>query len=78
MSQNHKIPKRSELKPEDTWSTEDLYPSDEAWKEAFAAAKEEAEKLTGYRGRLAESGRLLYHYFQEKESAEEAVERLYT
>lgn len=78
MSQNHKIPKRSELKPEDTWSTEDLYPSDEAWKEAFAAAKEKAEKLTGYRGRLAESGRLLYHYFQEKESAEEAVERLYT
>ncbi|WP_434310813.1 oligoendopeptidase F [Hominifimenecus sp. rT4P-3] len=78
MSERHIIPKRNELKPEDTWSTEDLYPSDGAFWEAFTLEKEKAQALTAYEGRLGESGTLLYRYFQEKEEAEEAVERLYT
>ncbi len=77
MAQNGKIKKRSEQRPEDTWSTEDLYPSDAAWQKAFEQVKQEAPALARYQGRLAESGEVLYAYFQEKEKLEEEVERLY-
>ncbi len=77
MAQDGKIKKRSEQRREDTWSTEDLYPSDEAWREAFEKLKTEAPALARYQGRLGESGAVLYEYFQEKEKLEEAVEQLY-
>ena len=37
-----KIRQRSEIPVEDTWAIEDLYPSDEAWREALATM--EADK----------------------------------
>ena len=33
-----KIPKRSEVRKEDTWATEDIFESDAAWEKAFAEA----------------------------------------
>ncbi len=77
MSQEGMIKKRSEQRREDTWSTEDLYPSDAAWREAFEAIKREAPALARYQGRLAESGETLYAYLQEKEKLEETAEQLY-
>ena len=77
MAQDGKIKKRKEQRPEDTWSTEDLFPTDEAWREAFEKVKKEAPALTRYRGRLAESPEVLYAYLKEKEALEEAAERVY-
>ena len=50
------IPKRSEVKKEDTWATEHIFESDAAWEQAYALAKEYPEVLSGYRGQLAASG----------------------
>ena len=35
----HKIPARSELDPQFTWATTDLYPSDEAWEAEIPKVK---------------------------------------
>ena len=34
-----RIPKRSEVKKENTWATEDIFPSDQAWAEEYEALK---------------------------------------
>ena len=39
------IKKRSEQNPADCWSVEDLFPSDQAWEEAFAACQSLPEEL---------------------------------
>ena len=33
MAETKKIPERSEIPASDRWAVEDMYPSDEAWKE---------------------------------------------
>ena len=35
-----RILKRSEVKKENTWATEDMFPSDQAWSEEYEALKE--------------------------------------
>ena len=35
-----RIPKRSEVKKENTWATEDIFPSDQAWAEALKLLNE--------------------------------------
>ena len=46
---------RAEQKLEFTWSTEDLFPSDEAWFAAFEEAKSMPEQIAAFQGRLGES-----------------------
>ena len=36
---DERIPKRSEVKKENTWATEDIFPSDQAWAEEYEALK---------------------------------------
>ena len=43
-----KIPKRSEVAKENTWATEDIYPTDAAWEKEFEATVAYPEKLAGY------------------------------
>ena len=47
-----KIRTREEIPLEDTWATEDLFPSDEAWEQALASMPEEQAQLVSYSGRL--------------------------
>ncbi|MFR8088314.1 MAG: oligoendopeptidase F [Lachnospirales bacterium] len=54
MSQE-RIPKRNELNPKDTWATEDLFVSDEAWLTEFANCSDIPEKIAAYKGTLGES-----------------------
>ena len=51
---------RSEVPVEQTWDLSDLFPSDEAWEKALASVDEGLEKITPYKGRLAESAEVLY------------------
>ena len=46
------IPKRSDIAVEDTWATEDLFPSDESWEQALATLREDRDTLASYAGRL--------------------------
>ena len=50
---------RKEQIRENTWATEDLFPSDEAWKAALEEAKGYLPKIRGLEGRLGESAQTL-------------------
>ena len=66
-----KIPQRSEIAKEDTWATEDLFATDEAWEEALAAITEEGKELATFAGKLGESGESLYSYLSLTEKIDE-------
>ncbi len=58
-----RIPKRSEVKKEDTWATEDIFPSDQAWEDAYAQMKEVPEQVSALRGTLGRGSQELLTYF---------------
>ena len=62
MEEIKKIPQRHELPVEDTWATEDLYASDEAWEADLATLDADKAVLASYAGRLGESAETLYNY----------------
>ncbi len=76
MSEIKKIPIRSEIAVEDTWATEDLYPSDEAWEAELACIEKAKEVFASYAGRLCESAQTLYDYLHYEEELGETFSRL--
>ncbi len=76
MGETMKIRKRSEIPVEDTWATEDMYVSDEAWEAELATLDADREKALTYAGRLAESAQILLDYLTEMEAVNVKVELL--
>ena len=60
----HKIPARSELDPQFTWATTDLYPSDEAWEAEIPKVKAMIDQFKAFQGKLGESARSLLDYMK--------------
>lgn len=54
------LPKRSEVRVEDTWKIEDMYASVEAWNNDLEKLKKKGAELAAFRGRLGESAAVLY------------------
>jgi len=77
MPQNQAILKRNEIPKEATWSTEDLFSSDDVWRESFGQLAGREEEIAAYQGRLGESGQVLLTYLKDKEALEEELESLY-
>lgn len=71
------ILKRSEVDPQNTWATEDLYPTDEAWMQAYEALKAVPAQIAAYQGRLGESAPLLLEYFRFGDAMGQKLERLF-
>ncbi|MDO4568614.1 MAG: M3 family metallopeptidase, partial [Clostridia bacterium] len=61
------LPKRSEVKKEHTWATEDIFPSDEKWFEELAACQGIPALLKAYKGRLGESSATLLEYLEQSD-----------
>ena len=76
MEETNKIRKRSEIPTEDTWATEDLYPSDEAWEQELHTLEEDKKQLVSYAGRLAESGQTLFSFLEKTEQTNVKAKRL--
>ena len=76
MEDLNKVRQRSEIPVEDTWAIEDLYPSDEAWKQELATMAEDKATLASYAGRLGESGQKLYEYLYAGEQTNVKASRL--
>ena len=76
MAKNMKIPKRNELDPAACWSTEDLYPSDEAWTAEFEACQGLPAEMAAYQGRLGESAQTLYDYLCRMEEVNRRTDQL--
>ena len=64
MAHETRIPRREELDRAECWSTEDLFPSDEAWSRAFEACQSLPGELAAFRGKLGESAHSLNEYLE--------------
>ena len=60
MEETKKIPTRQELAVEDTWATEDMFVSDEAWEAELASLAADQEEIVSFAGRLGESAKTLF------------------
>ncbi len=67
MSETNRIRERHEIPVEDTWATEDLFATDEAWEAELATLADVQKQLSGFAGRLGESGKTLYDYLYQSE-----------
>lgn len=76
MEETVKIRKRSEIPVEDTWATEDLYATDEAWEAELATLEADKERALTFAGRLAESADVLYAYLEVMEKVDAKAELL--
>ena len=77
MAMDTTVKKRSEQAAADCWSIEDLFPSDQAWEEAFAACQALPGQLAAYRGRLGESAQAVFEYLEWGERTDRQVETVY-
>ncbi len=70
-----KIPQRHEVDPKYQWATTDLFPSDEAWEEAYAQAEALIPGIAAYAGKL-NTARGLYDYLAAKDEANALFRRV--
>ena len=66
---------RSEVESKYKWKIEDIFPSDEAWEDAYARA-ESSLQFSQYKGKLGTAESLLAFY-RAQEAAMQEIERLY-
>ena len=76
MEETGKIKNRSEIPVEDTWATEDLYATDEAWEAELATLEADKQLLESYLGHLGDSGDMLYAYLRTSEQTNVKAKRL--
>lgn len=74
----NQLPDRSEVKAEDTWKLEDIFPSDEAWNKEFQAVKELIPNLSEFKGTLNHSADNLYEALTYQDKVMERLGKLYT
>jgi len=70
------IRERSEIPVADKWAIEDLYTNDEAWEQELSTIAQDKDVLSGFAGRLAESGQTLYDYLYRSEMTDVKASRL--
>ncbi len=78
MAEEVKVLKRDEIPEEFKWKLEDIFPSDEAWEEAYKKAESLAEKSAGYRGRLCSSAKELLEFLRYDDEADLEISALYS
>lgn len=68
--------KRSEVKPENTWKLEDIYPDQKAWDQAYDEIKELKKQVADYEGKLTDADKIK-SVFELEDTISEKLERLY-
>ncbi len=76
MNDQNRLRLRSEIPVEDTWATEDLFPTDDAWRQALGEARQAGLAMTAYEGKLGSSGETLFRYLSEMEQVDKLFGRL--
>ena len=67
MATTKKIPERTEIPEKDRWAVEDLYVSDEAWKQDLEKLQGEIKALASYAGILGRDAKTLFSYMGKME-----------
>ena len=76
MEDMNKIRSREEIPVEDTWATEDLYATDDAWEQELATLEADKQTLTSYNGHLADGAESLLGYLTAMENTNVKARRL--
>ncbi len=71
-----RIRERNEIPVEDTWATEDMYASDEAWEKELSTLPEDENYLASFAGKLATCGDHLHAYLERSEQVNAKLELL--
>ena len=58
------VPTREEVPTESTWNHESVFPSFDAWREAYQAAMEKVPEIEGYKGTLSQGPARLAEWFE--------------
>jgi len=73
-----KLPKRSEVKIEDTWRLEDIFATDELWEAELEDVKGLIPNIEAYQGKLAEGAETLFAALQTEVEVGQRLGKLYT
>lgn len=73
---DHAVPARHDVPLEQRWDLESVFPTDDAWDQAFRAAEARLPELSGLAGRLAESAATLLAGLRLRDEIGEAVGRV--
>ncbi len=76
MSKNA-IPKRSEVRVEDTWDLSDIFPSDEAWQAEYEAMKALPAQIAAFRGTLGRSASDLLAWYRKQDELSVRLTKLH-
>lgn len=71
------LPKRDEIPEALTWRLEDIFASDEEWKEEFQSLKRDITQITKFKGKLDESAETLLQALQLQDELSERLGKLY-
>lgn len=71
------LPKREQVKPEDTWRLEDIFETDQAFEEAFKTTKASVSDFAEFEGKLTSSGSVLLSFLTQQDKILESVGKLY-
>ena len=71
------LPRREDVPVEHTWDLESMYPTPEAWEEAFARLEAELPSLASFKGRLTESADSLYAYLSQADHLAPEMLKIY-
>ena len=71
------IPKRSEVRVEDTWNLTDIFESDEDWLSEYKALNQLTEKISAFSGKISENASDLLAYFKLEDELTVRMSELY-
>ncbi len=77
MEQIKRIPQREEIRKEDTWAIEDIFPNDEAWEQTLATVAQDQQTLAGFAGKLGTDPQQLFDYLSNVEQFRVKATRLH-
>lgn len=73
-----KLPARNEIPVKDTWALENIFATDEKWKEEFEQIKAIIPKAFEFQGKLGENADVLYEALQYQDEVMMRLGKLYT
>ncbi|MGL4523176.1 MAG: oligoendopeptidase F [Bacilli bacterium] len=73
-----KLPKRSEVKVEDTWRLEDIFATDEDWQKQYETVASIIVQLSNGQGTLGNSAMTLLTVLKKRDEIYESIGKLYT
>lgn len=71
------LPKREDIPVEETWNLEAIYPSVEAWENAFQKVKDLIAEAEQFKGKIGDSADTLYALLQKQDEITELLYKVY-